>query len=63
MRKVLVVSDIKNTFIFSDIYLPGKRSNSWILQSINQVSTMESKRTLVMVVFDLMSVPSIHQGS
>ena len=35
------------TYQFSDLYLPGKWSNSWILQSVIQVSSMESKRTLV----------------
>jgi hypothetical protein len=32
---------------FSDLFLPGKWSNSWVLQSIIEVSSLESKRTLV----------------
>ena len=32
---------------FSNLYLPGKCSNSWVLQSVIQVSSMESKRMLV----------------
>ena len=31
---------------FSDLYPPGKWSNSWVLQSVIQVSSLESKRTL-----------------
>ena len=34
------------TYQFSDLYLQGKSSNSWVLQSVIQVSSMESKRTL-----------------
>ena len=32
---------------FLDLFLPGKWSNSWVLQSIIKVSSLESKRTLV----------------
>jgi hypothetical protein len=32
---------------FSILYLPGKCSNSLVLQSVIQVSSLESKRTLV----------------
>jgi len=31
---------------FSRHYSPGKSSNSWVLQSVIQVSSLESKRTL-----------------
>ena len=33
--------------VLSDLYLPGKLSNSLVLQSVILVSFMESKRTLV----------------
>jgi len=32
---------------FTNICLPGKRINSWVLQSVVQVSSMESERTLL----------------
>jgi hypothetical protein len=35
------------TYQFSDLYLHGKLSNSWVLQSVIQVSSMESWRMLV----------------
>jgi hypothetical protein len=35
------------TYKFSDLYLHGKLSNSWVLQSVTKVSSLESKRTLV----------------
>jgi len=35
------------TYQFSDVFLPGKWSNSWVLQNVIEVSSMESKRTLV----------------
>jgi hypothetical protein len=35
------------TYRFSDLYVPGMSSNSWVLQSVTQVSSLESKRTLV----------------
>jgi hypothetical protein len=35
------------TYQFSDLYLPGNSSNSWVLQSVIQVSSMESWRMLV----------------
>ena len=31
---------------FSNLYIPGKWSNSWVLQSVLQVSSLESKRIL-----------------
>ena len=34
------------TYQFSSLHPPGKWSNSWILQSVIQVSSSESKRTL-----------------
>ena len=34
------------TYQFSDLYLHGKLSNSWVLQSVIQVSSLESKRML-----------------
>jgi hypothetical protein len=34
---------------FSILYLPRKCSNSWVLQSVIQVSSMGSKRTLVVL--------------
>jgi hypothetical protein len=34
------------TYQFSDFYPPGQWSNSWVLQSVIQVSSKESKRTL-----------------
>ena len=34
-------------YTFSNIYLPGKCSYSWVLQRVIQVSSMESKRKLV----------------
>ena len=35
------------TYQYSDLYLHGKLYNSWVLQSVIQVSSLESKRTLV----------------
>ena len=37
----------ESAYSFSDLYKPGKCSNSWLLQSIIQVSSLESKRMLV----------------
>ena len=55
------------TYQFSDLYLPGKSSNSWVLQSVIQVSSMESWRMLVVPErslggFDIMYVPYVYPG-
>jgi hypothetical protein len=34
------------TYQFSSLYPPGKCFISWVLQSVIQVSSLESKRTL-----------------
>jgi hypothetical protein len=52
------------TYQFSDIYLPGKWSNSWGRVD-KQNLTHRRGRFLrgVLVVFDIRDVPRIHQGS
>jgi hypothetical protein len=55
------------TYQFSDLYLQGKLSNSWVLQSVIQVSSLESKRMLgvlrgvLVVFFYIMDVFYIYQ--
>ena len=56
------------TYKFSDIYYPRKWSNSWVLQSVLQVSSWSLRwcwRFLrgVLVVLDIMDAPNKQQGS
>ena len=58
----------EDTYQFSSFYHPGKWSNSWVLQRIIQVSSLESMWTLkvpegVLVVFDMVDAPRILQRS
>ena len=48
------------TYQFSSLYPPGKWSNSWVLQSVIQVSSLESKRTLVVPERTLCGI--LHNG-
>ena len=56
------------TYQFSSLYPPGKCFISWVLQSVIQVSSLESKRMLVVPErsfggFDIMDASRVHQGS